>query len=540
MRDKKGQLDSTSARVQQNLYPVTRGDWVIGGLLFLFWLSTYIRTLAPSLLYGDSGEFQTLSYTLGMTHPTGYPVYLLLGKLFSFLPVGNIAYRINFMSAVFAALALALLYLDTKILTGSQLAALPGAIMMGVFDVYWWQAVIAELYAPATAWIAGILLLLFLWQLKQNPRFLFVAGMLGGLSLGVHNTVALSAPAVLIYLAVTSRQRKSWLMAITGAVLGVLIAVGAFIFIDSLKAPSSYYNSVAYPSLSVWGMDAGDFDSPGERLFFLYAARQFRPFMFSQPISTLPQRAFEYVGFLQRMFTVLGIALTAIGLITLLLKKWREGTLIAAALLTMLGFLLNYHVGDIVVFYLPTLVYIHIAAGYGIAFIMNGADWIIERIHQPPARWEKAAGYIAASLLLLVALLQAGPNLFNAWMQGHLPITDTIDDQYPYPVQNPDMPYILAQLVLEYVEDDAIIFTDWDMLYVYYYVAHIEQGRTGISIHETYPQDGIEEFAESAFSYIADSIKTRSVYFTDPPFEVRQIYQVRRVRSGIPVYEIQE
>ncbi|MBK8822702.1 MAG: DUF2723 domain-containing protein [Anaerolineales bacterium] len=63
-------------------------------LIFSVSLTLYLRTLAPSLLYGDSAEFQTIAFTLGLGHPTGYPVYILLAKLFTFLPFGDIAYRV--------------------------------------------------------------------------------------------------------------------------------------------------------------------------------------------------------------------------------------------------------------------------------------------------------------------------------------------------------------------------------------------------------------------------------------------------------------
>ena len=76
-----------------------RLDFAISLSLFSAVFTLYIRTLAPSLLYGDSAEFQTTAYTLGIGHPTGYPIYMLIAKLFTFLPVGEIAYRVNLFSA---------------------------------------------------------------------------------------------------------------------------------------------------------------------------------------------------------------------------------------------------------------------------------------------------------------------------------------------------------------------------------------------------------------------------------------------------------
>ena len=81
-----------------------RTDPIMALGLFIASFVLYIRTLAPSLLFGDSAEFQTIAYTLGMGHPTGYPIYILLAKLFTIIPVGDVAYRVNLFSAFCAAL----------------------------------------------------------------------------------------------------------------------------------------------------------------------------------------------------------------------------------------------------------------------------------------------------------------------------------------------------------------------------------------------------------------------------------------------------
>ena len=89
------------------------GRSLMAGGVFGAALWLYLTTLAPSVvtLFDDSLEFQLVTYQLGIAHPTGYPLYTLLGKLFTFLPMGNVAYRVNLMSAVFGALTVALVYL---------------------------------------------------------------------------------------------------------------------------------------------------------------------------------------------------------------------------------------------------------------------------------------------------------------------------------------------------------------------------------------------------------------------------------------------
>src|SRR5215831_4049984 len=79
--------------------------------VFLVALVTYSRTLAPTVTPTDSGELILAAYGLGVAHPPGVPLWVMLAHLASLLPVGNVAVRINFSSAVFAALACAMLTL---------------------------------------------------------------------------------------------------------------------------------------------------------------------------------------------------------------------------------------------------------------------------------------------------------------------------------------------------------------------------------------------------------------------------------------------
>ncbi len=84
--------------------------------LFIFAASmlVYLLTIAPTLSFFDSGEMISGAYTLGVSHPPGYPVYVTLGKLFSFIPLGNVAFRVNLMSSFFAAMTSVTVYYITR------------------------------------------------------------------------------------------------------------------------------------------------------------------------------------------------------------------------------------------------------------------------------------------------------------------------------------------------------------------------------------------------------------------------------------------
>src|SRR5688572_23307226 len=185
---------------QEHPSTLARSDILIASLVGIAALALYIRTLAPSLLWGDSAEFQTLSYTLGMTHPSGYMTQIMFGKLFTYIPVGNIAYRVNLMSAFFGALAVAETYWIVRLLGGWRIAAVSAALLLSLTEGFWWRALLAESYAPAAGMLATVWLFVLFWRNTGKWLFLFLAGMSGGLSLGIHSTVVMTALSVFVFM----------------------------------------------------------------------------------------------------------------------------------------------------------------------------------------------------------------------------------------------------------------------------------------------------------------------------------------------------
>jgi len=116
----------------------------ISAALFVGALALYVATLAPGVLAADSGELQTVAAQLGVAHPPGFPLYVLLAHLFTRLPVGSPAYAVNLLSAVFAALTVVVVYRTGLLLTGRQLAALMGALALGTATTFWSQATTAN------------------------------------------------------------------------------------------------------------------------------------------------------------------------------------------------------------------------------------------------------------------------------------------------------------------------------------------------------------------------------------------------------------
>ena len=102
-------------------------------------LALYVHTLAPSILPADSGEFQLVAQVLGIAHPPGYPLYTLLGKLATLIPLKDAAYRVNLLSAIIAGLAMALTNRLVRRMTGSMLIGFAVSLALVAAPTFWAQ-----------------------------------------------------------------------------------------------------------------------------------------------------------------------------------------------------------------------------------------------------------------------------------------------------------------------------------------------------------------------------------------------------------------
>jgi hypothetical protein len=166
---------------------------------FFLPLALYIFTLAPGLLNDDPAEYQTILPALGVAHPTGYPLYTLVGHLFTRLaPLGDLAYRVNLFSAVCGAAAIAALYQLLRALNVAPIIALLGAFTLAVSADFWTYATIAQTYALNSFFIALTLWLFVRHQQRRDLRSLIALALGTGLGFAHHSTFWLLAPALAI------------------------------------------------------------------------------------------------------------------------------------------------------------------------------------------------------------------------------------------------------------------------------------------------------------------------------------------------------
>ncbi len=189
-------------------YSTRRENHLPLGILSLSLMAAYLLTLAPGLTWAndgaDGGDLIAAAATNGVAHPTGYPTYLALARIFQALPIGSLAFRTNLMSALFTTLAAVLVYELVRRETaqrarpGSRLAGLAGGFAYGLAPIVWSQAVITEVYALHAFFVALLLYLANLSRSSSSPRWMDrLLGLTLGLAIGNHVTAVLMLPILL-------------------------------------------------------------------------------------------------------------------------------------------------------------------------------------------------------------------------------------------------------------------------------------------------------------------------------------------------------
>jgi hypothetical protein len=127
-----------------------RADWLQAGVVALALFALYAATAPRTVALEDDGLFILSSYFLGIEHPPGYPLFTLIGHLFTYLPFGSVAYRVHLASALFGALTCGAAWLCARALLEGRLPAYLAALALGISPVFWSQAIIAEVYTLNT------------------------------------------------------------------------------------------------------------------------------------------------------------------------------------------------------------------------------------------------------------------------------------------------------------------------------------------------------------------------------------------------------
>ncbi len=437
---------------------------VVPLVLFILSFALYWHTLAPTITWQhdgyDAGDLITAAYTLGIPHPTGYPTYMLLGKLFTLLPFGDIAYRMNLLSALCAALTVMLLHCASVTLLRSQphaiLASAYAALLLATSRIFWSQALITEVYALNCLFFAATLCLLlkllgYLSEWPENPasrtcisRILTLTALTYGLSLGNHLTMVFSAPLVVFHCMVVFRRRvlrtSQWARVLGAFFLGL----SAYVYLP-LRAGSE-------PLLN-WG-------EPSTLRGFLWVVSGgiYRHYVLALPLAHWGERIMAWAGLLRQQF---GIGGAALGLLGAWRQAERSRQQFAILLLTFViysVYAIGYNTTDSYVYLLP--VYFVCALWIG-----QGAQYALRALTSVQSKWSRLVAVFLCTALLALPL---------GSLRANLPLVDLSNDFTAYDYGSQVFAQVPDGSVIVSVSD-AHTFTLW-------YFGQVVTGRTRVAL----------------------------------------------------------
>ena len=221
-----------------------------GGAVFLITLGLYAQTMAPTTSFWDTGEFITCSHVLGVPHPPGSPLYVLLGRVFSLFPVGTIANRVVFMSVLASALAVWFTYqsavaLSRRAMGGealrsfgdardwtATLGSVVAALSLATSYTFWFNGTEAEVYAYSLFFVCGGLWLILYWEGTRhgagNDRWLFFIAFFFGLGGGLHLLCLLTIPSLVLLAWFGDHHLRRFILILLLGGLAAVVSMSAF------------------------------------------------------------------------------------------------------------------------------------------------------------------------------------------------------------------------------------------------------------------------------------------------------------------------
>jgi len=371
--------------------PVARVVAPLGVSLAL--LACYWFTLAPTIAERDCGELCTAVHTMGVPHPTGYPLYLMVGKLFDLLPLGEPARRIAFFSAASAAAAGGVICWVLIALTSSVAGGVLAGLTAGANSWVWSQANQQEVYALHALLVALVLAMFVRWSGERSPRRLNQLAVVCGLALSHHRTSMFFIGPLLLWAVATTRPISARLLARTAGFAALPLLLYLWLPLRSGSRPPID-----------WGNTSGS-------LQFFYnhiSGNMYYKFAFADSLTNAVVRTkAQALGLWQQLGPV-GLALAVGGAVVMVRRRqWRAlGVSLLLSFTAVVVWAAFYGVVDKEPFYMPALLVISAWCGAGLAYAARA----VRKLKSRPA-----ARRLAPAAAMLVALVVPANTIRVNW-----------------------------------------------------------------------------------------------------------------------------
>jgi len=429
-------------------------------------LALYMATCAPGPLWQDSGMFQyrvwhgDLRGGLGLA--LAHPLYILAGMAAGALPWGEYAWRVNLVSSITAAIAVANVFLLIRLWTGRIVPATVGALGLAVSWTFWQHACIAEVYTFYAMWLTVEWLVLTAYVRTDRVRWLIVLGLVNGLSIATHMWGAIPLACYGVFLLVACIRRRIRPTVIAGFAAAWMIGAAPYLWLIVERAAQT--GDVAATLQSALFGDHWAGAVLNTRLSTRLMAENLLFMGYSFPTPNLILAAGGFAASLRRD------AADGLG-------RW-----LAVLGLLFLAFAFRYTVPDRYAFFLPFYVICAVWMGIGTDRLLRSLGGLYPRTRQRIV----VTGLIALGWLPM-PIYAVGPTVARR-MNVNLGVRRTIPfrDEYAYFLQpwqhGNDGPRRFATEALTNLPQDAIVLADGTTVYALWYVQAIDGLRPDVRI----------------------------------------------------------
>lgn len=446
-----------------------RWVWILLGALVL---TAYVLTLSPGALGGDPGELQFVPAILSIPHPTGTPLYMILGKIWSMLPLGaSVAWRMNLLAAVSAALTAVMVYQIVYLLSNRVIPSLSAALSLALGLTFWEQAVLADKYAFNALLVSLVIYLALRWGKTRSPTTLYLLAFVYGLSLAHHRTMALFAPTLLGYIwwheksALWQNRRRLLIL-----IALFLIPLSLYFYLPWAESRNLPPGTWRPRTLSQWY--AYLFDTGRTGLVYV-------------DFKDLGQMLLFYAHTLQRDFTWVGVLLGVGGLAWQFHRRPADAVFLTFNYVVQAFLAANHHVPRQWVYFIPSFLIFSLWIGEAIGGI---AGWLESRKAAPLSVLKYLA--LVLNLGLLFCLLWPVPARYRTLRLSSLGYGTL--DAWRQTLKTGHLADRIGQAIA-HVEPDAVILCDWEQSTPLWYYQQVEGLRSGVQI--VYPIERLDEMA---------------------------------------------
>jgi len=332
--------------------------------------TVYLLTLYPTVGWVDCGEVAAGCYLLNVLHPTGYPLFTLVGYLFSHIPLGTVATRVNALTALCSSFAALFCFLLVRRLARSQVAGIVSAALSAFSATVWSNSVDADVFGLTALYISlTIYLLVRLGEVSRKtstspipdprpptPLLIFLPYLLG-LALTNHMSFASTFVGALVCLLVMFRGGVLKPRVLLPLMLVFLLGLSPYLYL--------LIRSQSQPVLN-WG-NAHNL----QRFVWHVTGKQYQVWMFSLPFADIMRNLGRAVGALgQELYFVL-VPIAFWGAWRLAKQRREIFWLLAVIFVLNVAYAVNYSIPDIQSYYIPFMIAAFIFTGVGLAELMR-------------------------------------------------------------------------------------------------------------------------------------------------------------------------